>query len=148
MKKIAKYFFRSISILLICLVVFCLSLRIILWDFFNYWNILDLQTVPGNAVTNFISDVKHFYWIYDEDWIIGKTANEIIERYGYFNESSALRDDNGKVLSNEDGLLLYGRGAYYLVERSPANDSDLLHIYFDENYRAYKIEVKTGVKGG
>lgn len=149
MKKIAKYFLRTIGILFICVIVGCLALRIILWDFFNYWDPLsDLQIAPGNAVENFISDAEYFYWVYDEDWIIGKTPNEIIERYGRFVETGGRRDDDGKLLRNDEGILLCSSGAYYLIKRSPENDSDLLHIYFDENCKAYKIEVKCGIKGG
>ena len=147
MKK--KWHSRIIGILFISLILLSLTFRIILWDFFNYWSpFMDLTIAPGNAVSNFISDVKYFYWIYDEKWIIGKTPNEIIERYGYFVETSGKRDDQGNLLYSEDGILLCKSGAYYLVEREPKDDSALLHIYFDENYKAYKVEVKFGVKGG
>ena len=77
MKK--KWHSRIIGILFISLILLSLTFRIILWDFFNYWSpFMDLTIAPGNAVSNFISDVKYFYWIYDEKWIIGKTQTKLL----------------------------------------------------------------------
>ena len=147
-EKTEKIVIRSVWIVLGCLLALVVAVHIALWDFMRCWSVLDIQTAPGNAVTNFKEDLEHFYWLYDEDWIMGKTPNEIQARYGYFAESSAVRDESGNIRKDENGILMCKSVAYILIEREPLDDSHLLHIHFDEDRRAYKLEVKVGMKGG
>ena len=66
---------------------------------------------------------------YDKDWIIGKTAAEITERYGTF-------DSYGHSYSYYTGEILGWQGIYYLSDDIRAFDGEKLYgkdleIYFN-----------------
>ena len=77
---------------------------------------------------------------YDNKWIIGKSVDEIIERYGEF--------DLGKP--NEDGL--YSKGAYLTKEKYVgylgAEPAEYYMIYFNSEGYAYNVVEKYVIPGG
>ena len=77
---------------------------------------------------------------YNKDWILGKTADEIMERYGEF--------DLGKP--NEDGL--YSKGAYLTKEKHVGylgtEPAEYCMIYFNSKGCAYKVVEKYVIPGG
>ena len=80
------------------------------------------------------------YEPYDTEWIIGKSADQIIERYGEF-------DIRGL---NEDGS--YTKGAYLVKEEYVGylgtDPEEFYMIYFDSNGYAYEVNDKYIIPGG
>ena len=84
------------------------------------------------------------YIKYDVDWMMGKTSQEIIDRYGYFNMCSNYPD--------EDGLFKNVVCGYTIRERTPgfmdAIPERLLYIHFDSTGIADAYEWNMPRKGG
>ena len=78
--------------------------------------------------------------LYDKEWIIGKSADEIIERYGEF--------DIG--MPEEDGS--YSKGAYMTKEKRVGflgtDPAEYCMIYFNDEGYAYMIVDKYVIPGG
>ena len=81
------------------------------------------------------------HYLYEDDWIIGKNASQIEQRYGAY-------DINSKTFY---GTLIKG----YCV-KSQSTDywwgdvswPEYYMIHFDENGKAYKVEIEVGGWGG
>lgn len=95
----------------------------------------------------FVALIVGIYWhnhpthyLYKDSWIIGKTAEQIEERYGTYDYDSQTTHD----------LLIKG----YCVKHSMTDWwgdptwPEYYMIYFDENGEAYKVEVVVGGWGG
>lgn len=91
-----------------------------------------------------ISAILICFWClyepYDAEWIIGKSAEEIIERYGEF--------DRRRL--NEDGF--YTMGGYLVKEKRVGylgtDPEEFYMIYFDSNGYAFDVNDKYIVPGG
>lgn len=79
-------------------------------------------------------------YLYEDRWIIGKTADEIIERYGEFDSNTPLLTNGyrGGYLVRRDSTDWWGDHIYPMF----------YHIYFDENGIAYKVSLKEMGIGG
>ena len=77
---------------------------------------------------------------YDTKWVIGKTEEEIVQRYGEFDIRSR----------NEEGS--YYKGAYLVKEKHVGylgtDPEEYYLIYFDSNGYAYKVNDKHIIPGG
>lgn len=77
---------------------------------------------------------------YDTEWIIGKTEEEIVQRYGEFDIRSP----------NDDGS--YYSGGYLVKEEHVGylgtDPAEYYLIYFDPNGYAYEVNDKYIVPGG
>ncbi len=67
-----------------------------------------------------IEEIYEFYYKYDEEWIIGRTSEEIQEKCGTFD--NAYIDKNGN-----------GTGSYTILERGWMGGDYILTIYFEKN---------------
>lgn len=80
------------------------------------------------------------HYLYEDGWIIGKNADQIEQRYGSY-------DINWETIY---GLQIKG----YCVQTSTtdrwgdATWPEYYMIYFDENGKAYKVEIVVGGWGG
>lgn len=81
---------------------------------------------------------------YDEDWIIGKTSTEIVEKYGEFDLCF------GKTELGADGNYYNGACGYMTKKIDPEiyPSDEYYMIYFDEEGKAYKVEPSWYQKGG
>ena len=81
---------------------------------------------------------------YDEDWIIGKTSSEIVEKYGEFDLCF------GKTELRADGNYYNGACGYMTKKIDPGiyPSDEYYMIYFDEEGKAYKVEPSWYQKGG
>ena len=81
---------------------------------------------------------------YDEDWILGKTSSEIVEKYGEFDLCF------GGTELRADGNYYDGACGYVTKEIDPEiyPSDEYYMIYFDEEGKAYKVEPSWYQKGG
>lgn len=80
------------------------------------------------------------HYLYEDRWIIGKTADQIEQRYGSY-------DDNSETIY---GLLI----KRYCVKPGRTDGwgnpiwPEYYTIFFDEDGKAYKVEIVLGGEGG
>ena len=81
---------------------------------------------------------------YNEDWIIGKTYDQVVARYGEF--------DNYSTITDLDGSFMYFLGSYVVKPKRVGYlgtwQGTYFHVYFDKNGVAYECEEALGGKGG
>ncbi len=85
---------------------------------------------------------------YDEDWIIGKTSSEIVEKYGEFDlcfGKTELRAD-GNYYNGACGYVTKISRSILGMETYPSDEYYM--IYFNEEGKAYKVEPSWYQKGG
>ena len=80
---------------------------------------------------------------YDEDWIIGKTYDEVRERYGEFDWIQPLESTEASVRA---GYLIREKNTRSILFYVPADEFYL--ITFDQNMRAYYIQESYYRPGG
>lgn len=81
---------------------------------------------------------------YDEDWIIGKTYEQVVDRYGEFHSYYTITD--------YDGSFAYFLGTYVVkserVGYLGTTPETFFRVRFDEKGVAYKCYEELGGKGG
>lgn len=94
---------------------------------------------------------------YNENWIMGKTVEEITEKYGdyYWYSSRYARDESGNLILDENGEYINKgiKKIAYLTKPERVgffgtDPEEFLVIWFDEDGRAYKIQEDWIAPGG
>lgn len=84
-------------------------------------------------------DETNIHRLYDADWIVGKTREEIVREYGEFKREYTL--DTGEDV-----------GVYYVNYDAGWLDASYIHdtyfVYFDENDTAVRAEFRETSIGG
>ena len=84
-------------------------------------------------------DEINIHRLYDADWIVGKTRQEIQRKYGEFKREYTL--DTGEDV-----------GAYYVNYDNGPLDASYIHdtyfVFFDENDVAVRAEFRETSRGG
>ena len=120
MKKKTKILVIVAVVILIALVllsiptglnpVYALLSHVIYPEYFDYSTPLDWS----------VEEIYEFYYKYDEEWIIGKTSEEIEEEYGSFD--GKYWDKNG-----------HGTGTYTILERGYLGGDYIFFIEFENH---------------
>ena len=85
------------------------------------------------ALVFFVVSLVH-YDKYDERWIIGKTHDQIIERYGEFDSYLTITSPNGKFLYDQGNYILKPQKVGFLGTEPPT----YFEIKFNQEGIAYE----------
>lgn len=80
------------------------------------------------VISVFLYFSNRVYWRYDDQWIIGKTENEIVERYGSFDYNTKSGGRLGYYIGQDNNFFGTKRKLYYF-------------IIFDKNNKAEKVVI-------
>lgn len=97
--------------------------------------------LPIIVMAFFVMSLVH-YDKYDEEWIIGKTQDQIVERYGEFDSYSTFTSPNGKFLYDQGSYILKQKKVGFLRTKPPT----YFKIKFNQAGKAY--ECSEGIAKG
>ncbi|MBE6557594.1 MAG: hypothetical protein E7661_01075 [Ruminococcaceae bacterium] len=111
MKKYQKVLMIVLLCLSILIIGFIASFETLFSEYATYTAFLDWS----------VEEIYEFYWKYDDEWIIGKTADEIQDEYGTF--------DSGNQTVGQESF----SASYIILERSELGGDYTLIISFENN---------------
>lgn len=128
-----------------CYVIFIL-ITILLITFSSCSPLRSAYSICEGLYENITADIKSLYNEnkYDADWMIGKTSQEIIDRYGLFNMCSDLPDEDGLFRNRVCGYITRERTHGFM----DAHREEFLFIYFNSDGIAYDYEWDKLLPGG
>ena len=104
------------------------------------WGILILVCI-GALVYNYFVPIN-----FNEDWIIGKTEQEIVAKYGEFDTKANMPANYDKCLPKYVSSYDYGKG--YYTSRFLPSETFYYAIFFDTNGVALFVEPDWYALGG